>query len=239
MNKKYTSSDISRLNAEFAESSTQELLLHFLQVYGTRIALSSSLSIEDQVLTDMILHVDPKARIFTLDTGRLFPETYQLMDRTNLHYNIKMEIFVPHTEVLQQTLLENGVNFFYESLEKRHLCCQIRKLEPLSRAFGTLDAWICGLRRSQSVTREGMQKIEWDEQHQLLKINPLIDWSEEQTWDYIRTHHVPYNKLQEQGFRSIGCQPCTRAVQPDEDIRAGRWWWESPEHRECGLHQKA
>ena len=133
---------------------------------------------------------------------------------------------------------EQGVNPFYESIEKRHACCEVRKLEPLRRAFKTLDAWICGLRKEQSVTRKEMKKIEWDEHHQLLKINPLIDWPEAQVWEYIKSNHVPYNKLHDNGYPSIGCEPCTRAVKPGEDIRAGRWWWESPEHRECGLHAR-
>ncbi len=238
MEKKYTTSDIELLNSQFADQDPQELLRHFMLRYGSRIALSSSLGMEDQVLTDMMLRIDRNARIFTLDTGRLFPETYRLMDSTNLHYNIKMEVFVPQSEALQRVLREEGVNFFYESLEKRHLCCQIRKLEPLSRAFGTLDAWVCGLRRSQSVTRGDMRRIEWDEKHGLLKINPLIDWTEEMCREYVQENHVPYNKLHDQGYPSIGCQPCTRAVRPGEDIRSGRWWWESPEHRECGLHSR-
>lgn len=238
MQKKYTISEIERLNEEFAACTPEELLRFFMEKFGGRIALSSSLSIEDQTITDMMLQIDSHARIFTLDTGRLFPETYSLLDRTNLHYNIRIEVFCPDTEALQRMVTEQGVNLFYESLEKRHLCCQVRKLEPLSRAFTGLDAWICGLRRSQSVTRDGMNRIEWDEKHGLLKINPLIDWTEEQTWEYIRTRHVPYNKLHDQGFPSIGCQPCTRAVKEGEDIRSGRWWWESPEHRECGLHSR-
>ena len=173
-----------------------------------------------------------------MDTGRLFPETYQLIDKTNLHYNIRMEVFCPQTETLQQFVREQGINPFFESIEKRHACCQVRKLEPLGRAFQTLDAWICGLRREQSITRADMRKIEWDSHHNVLKINPLIDWTEEQVWNYIKKNHVPYNNLHDQGYPSIGCEPCTRAVKPGEDIRAGRWWWESPEHRECGLHKK-
>ena len=238
MDKKYTTSDIELLNSQFADQDPQELLRHFMLQYGSRIALSSSLSIEDQTIADMMLQTDPHARIFTLDTGRLFPETYSLLDRTNMHYNIKIEVFCPDTCALQRMVTGHGVNLFYESLEKRHLCCQVRKLEPLSRAFSGLYAWVCGLRRSQSVTRGGMGRIEWDEKHGLLKINPLIDWTEEQTWEYVRTRHVPYNKLHDQGFPSIGCQPCTRAVKAGEDIRSGRWWWEDPEHRECGLHSR-
>ncbi len=235
---KYTAKDIEALNQRFEKSAPEEVLRHFMDVFGDRIALSSSLSIEDQTLADMMLKINPQARIFTLDTGRLFPETYQLIDKTNLRYHIKMEVFCPQTENLQQFVREQGINPFYESIEKRHACCEVRKLEPLRRAFQNLDAWVCGLRQAQSVTRSDMQLVEWDERHGLLKINPLIHWSEEQVWDYIKANHVPYNSLHDKGYPSIGCEPCTRAIQPGEDIRAGRWWWESPEHRECGLHRR-
>ena len=235
---KYTPEDIEKLNQQWDKVEPETMLRHFMEIYGDRIALSSSLSAEDQALTDMMLGINPQARIFSLDTGRLFPETYALLDKTNLHYGIKIEVFCPQTEALQEMVNTQGINLFYESIEKRHLCCQVRKLEPLSRAFRTLDAWVCGLRRGQSVTRNNMQRVEWDERHGLLKINPLIDWSEEQVWVYVREHRVPYNKLHDQGFPSIGCQPCTRAVKPGEDIRSGRWWWEDPQHRECGLHIK-
>lgn len=235
---KYTPEDIEKLNQQWDKVEPEMMLRHFMGIYGDRIALSSSLSAEDQALTDMMLGINPQARIFSLDTGRLFPETYALLDKTNLHYGIKIEVFCPQTEALQEMVNTQGINLFYESIEKRHLCCQVRKLEPLSRAFRTLDAWVCGLRRSQSVTRNNMQRVEWDERHGLLKINPLIDWSEEQVWAYVREHRVPYNKLHDHGFPSIGCQPCTRAVKPGEDIRSGRWWWEDPQHRECGLHIK-
>ncbi|MBR6132742.1 MAG: phosphoadenylyl-sulfate reductase [Bacteroidales bacterium] len=234
---KYTPEDIEKLNQQWDKVEPETMLRHFMEIYGDRIALSSSLSAEDQALTDMMLGINPQARIFSLDTGRLFPETYALLDKTNLHYGIKIEVFCPQTEALQEMVSTQGINLFYESIEKRHFCCQVRKLEPLSRAFRTLDAWVCGLRRGQSVTRNDMRRVEWDERHGLLKINPLIDWSEEQVWAYVREHRVPYNKLHDQGFPSIGCQPCTRAVKPGEDIRSGRWWWEDPQHRECGLHQ--
>ena len=235
---KYTPEDIEKLNQQWDKVEPETMLRHFMEIYGDRIALSSSLSAEDQALTDMMLGINPQARIFSLDTGRLFPETYALLDKTNLHYGIKIEVFCPQTEALQEMVNTQGINLFYESIEKRHFCCQVRKLESLSRAFRTLDAWVCGLRRGQSVTRNDMRRVEWDERHGLLKINPLIDWSEEQVWAYVREHRVPYNKLHDQGFPSIGCQPCTRAVKPGEDIRSGRWWWEDPRHRECGLHIK-
>ncbi|MCD8186114.1 MAG: phosphoadenylyl-sulfate reductase [Rikenellaceae bacterium] len=229
---------VSVLNKSFASENPENLLRHFLKGLGDKIALSSSLGPEDQVLTHMVTRIDPNARIFTLDTGRLFPETYSLIDRTNLHYGIKIQVFFPDFHALEEMVSTEGIHLFYESIEKRKRYCQVRKLEPLSRAFAGLEAWVCGLRREQSVTRQDMQLIEWDEANGLIKINPLIDWTEEQVWDYIRQHHVPYNSLHEKGFPSIGCQPCIRAVEPGNDPRSGRWWWESPEHRECGLHKR-
>ena len=236
---------IRDLNERFRDAPAEEVVGFFLEAYKGRIALSSSLSIEDQTLTDIIVKKGG-ARIFTLDTGRLFPETYplikelvqELIDKTNLTYGILLEVFFPDYREVQRMVREEGINLFYNSIESRHRCCQIRKLEPLARAFKGLDAWICGLRREQSVTRKDMQTVEWDEQHQLIKVNPLISWTEQQVWDYIRQNHVPYNKLHDKGYPSIGCEPCTRAVKPGEDVRAGRWWWESPDHRECGLHQR-
>lgn len=234
----YTIEEIEELNRRFEREEPDVVLRYFMEKHGSKIALSSSLSIEDQTLTDMMLKIDQQARIFTLDTGRLFPETYQLIDKTTQRYNIKMEVFCPQAEALQRFVYEQGINPFYDSVEKRHACCQVRKLEPLSRAFQGLEAWICGLRQAQSITRSDMKLVEWDDRHGLLKINPLIHWSEEQVWAYVKSNHVPYNKLHNEGFPSIGCEPCTRAVKPGEDIRSGRWWWESPEHRECGLHRR-
>ena len=228
---------IRDLNERFRDAPAEEVVGFFLQAYKGRIALSSSLSIEDQTLTDIIVR-QGGTRIFTLDTGRLFPETHQLIDKTNLTYGIQLEVFFPDYNEVQRMVQEEGINLFYNSIESRHRCCQIRKLEPLNRAFQGLDAWICGLRREQSVTRKDMQVVEWDEIHQLIKVNPLISWTEQQVWDYIKQHHVPDNRLHDRGYPSIGCEPCTRAIQPGEDVRAGRWWWESPDHRECGLHQK-
>ena len=229
---------IRDLNERFRDASAQEVVGYFLKAYQGRIALSSSLSIEDQTLTDIIVAQDKNTRIFTLDTGRLFPETYQLIEKTNMTYGIKIEVFFPDYHEVQRMVREEGINLFYNSVESRHRCCQIRKLEPLKRAFQGLDVWICGLRREQSITRQDMQVVEWDEMHQLIKVNPLISWTEQQVWDYIKMHSVPYNKLHDRGYPSIGCEPCTRAVQPGEDVRSGRWWWESPDHRECGLHQR-
>lgn len=226
-----------QLNERFAGKEPEEVLGWFLKEYKGHIALASSLGIEDQVLTAMICDIDRDTCIFTLDTGRLFPETYSLIERTNMTYGIKVRLFFPDYHQVEKMVSEGGMNLFYESIEKRRLCCHVRKLEPLKRAFSGLKVWICGLRHEQSVTRTNNRMVEWDENNGLLKVNPLIDWTEEQTWIYIRERGVPYNKLHDQGFPSIGCQPCTRAIKPGEDVRAGRWWWEDPEHKECGLHK--
>ena len=206
--------------------------------YQGAVALSSSLSYEDQILTHMMVSIDKKARIFTLDTGRMFPETYELMDRTCMRYGIRIEVFFPDYKKVQEMVREHGINLFYESVDLRHKCCEIRKIEPLKRALDGVLVWVSGLRRQQSPTRKDMQMIEWDESDSVIKLNPLIDWSEEQVKEYIKEYSVPYNKLHDKGFPSIGCQPCTRAVVPGESIRSGRWWWEDPDHRECGLHVK-
>ncbi|MCA1745635.1 MAG: phosphoadenylyl-sulfate reductase [Bacteroidales bacterium] len=233
-----TKEDIKELNKELENALPQDILKRVLAIFGQQIALSSSLGAEDQVLTDMLLKTDAKARIFTLDTGRLFPETYDLIDRTSRKYKTKIEVFFPDHQKIQSMVNTKGINLFYESIENRKECCHLRKIEPLQRAFSTLDAWICGLRASQAVTRQNIDVIEWDENNQLVKINPLAQWTEEQVWEYIHTNKVPYNVLHDKGFPSIGCQPCTRAIEPGEDVRAGRWWWENPETKECGLHKR-
>ena len=227
---------IEELNQKFKKSFPEKILQYFLKEYNGKIALSSSLGAEDQVLTDMIIKIDPSIRIFTLDTGRMFPETYEVLDQTNKKYGIKIEVFFPEHNRVEEMVNTKGINLFYESIENRKLCCHIRKIEPLKRAFTGLDIWICGLRKDQSVTRFFTNAVEWDEANGLIKINPLIDWREKDVWAYIKEHDVPYNSLHDKGFPSIGCQPCTRAVKPGEDVRAGRWWWEQPEQKECGLH---
>lgn len=226
------------LTAKLKGQSPEEVLRFFIENFGQKIGFASSFGAEDQVLTDMISKISKEVNIFTLDTGRLFPETYELIDKTRKHYDIKIKVLFPDYKKVEAMVQEKGINLFYESIENRELCCGLRKKEPLKRAFKGLDGWICGLRRDQSITRFNNQLVEWDEQHGLLKINPLIDWSEQQVWDYIRKYNVPYNELHDKGFPSIGCQPCTRAIKPGEDVRAGRWWWEQPEKRECGLHNR-
>ncbi len=229
---------VDKLNSQFACAEPEAVLDFCLDAFGERVALASSLGAEDQVLTHMLCSSGRKPRIFTLDTGRLFPETYSLIERTNQNYGINIEVFFPQAEQVEKYVAECGVNGFYGSIENRKRCCSVRKLEPLARVFATLDAWICGLRRDQSVTRSDMKLVEIDAASGLVKINPLINWSNEQVWDYIRRNQVPYNKLHDRNFPSIGCQPCTRAVENGADIRSGRWWWESPDHKECGLHKR-
>lgn len=223
--------DLKGFNAE-------SILNWATEKFGSRVALATSFGAEDQVLTDLWAGIGNPARLFTLDTGRIFQETYDVMQATLNRYKLRCEVFAPDAVELAQLVAIHGPNLFYESVEKRKSCCEIRKTKPLSRALANLAAWIVGLRRDQSVTRTETGPIEWDDAHGLYKICPLYDWTEDQVWAYIREHAVLYNALHDRGFRSIGCEPCTRAVAPGEDIRSGRWWWELPEHRECGLHNK-
>jgi phosphoadenosine phosphosulfate reductase len=201
-------------------------------------ALASSFGAEDMVLIDLIAkHALPIA-ILTLDTGRLPGETYALIDRVREHYALTIEVHYPDARTLEAYVRANGVNGFYRSVELRQRCCAIRKTAPLARALAGRDAWITGQRREQSVTRRDVAVEEFDAQHNLPKFNPLAAWTDDDVWSYIRAHDVPTNPLHARGYPSIGCAPCTRAIEPGEDIRAGRWWWEHPEHRECGLHRR-
>ncbi len=229
---------ITQWNIELQQASPEEIIAFFLDYFKDSIAFSTSLGLEDQVITHMISQIDRKANIFTLDTGRLFPETYDLIDRTSKKYGLKIKVYFPDPEDVEKMVEEKGINLFYDNIENRKLCCHIRKIKPLMRAIGSLDAWITGLRRDQSVTRLNIQAVEWDTNNSLLKINPLINWTEQDVWNYIKENKVPVNPLHKKGYASIGCQPCTRAIQPGEDIRAGRWWWENPETKECGLHKR-
>ncbi len=225
------------LNEKLLDSSTKEIISYFVENFNN-VALSSSLGVEDQVLTDLLLNKDKNANIFTLDTGRLHPETYDVMDATNLKYQIKINVFFPQNQMVEELYQTQGINGHYESIDNRKRCCNIRKIEPLKRALGNVDIWITGLRASQSITRIDMPLVEYDALFDVIKVNPLIKWSETDVWDYIKENRVPYNKLHDKGFPSIGCAPCTRAIKEGEDVRAGRWWWENPEHKECGLHKK-
>ncbi|GAB3433196.1 phosphoadenylyl-sulfate reductase [Massilia solisilvae] len=197
---------------------------------------ASSLALEDMVLTDLILRAGLPIGIFSLDTGRLHPETLAVLDAVKATYDHEIAVYRPDPAAVEAYVSAKGLNAFYDSVELRRECCHIRKVEPLGRALAGKRAWITGQRRAQSATRADLAVQEDDPAHGMVKFNPLADWSEEDVWNYIRSNNVPYNVLHDQGYPSIGCAPCTRAIQPGEDIRAGRWWWENPESKECGLH---
>ncbi len=230
--------NVDDLNKKFQNKKSEEILEYFLKKYGQKAALSSSLGVEDQVLTDMLLKIDKNANIFTLDTGRLHTQTYDVMDATNLKYGIKINVFFPKNGDVQNLYQIQGINGHFESIQNRKNCCSIRKMEPLRRALVPLKIWFTGLRATQSITRVDMPIVEYDKNFDVIKVNALIPWSEEDVWNYIKQNRVPYNKLHDKGFPSIGCAPCTRPVKAGEDIRSGRWWWENSEHKECGLHSK-
>ncbi|MBA7524521.1 Thioredoxin-dependent 5'-adenylylsulfate reductase [subsurface metagenome] len=226
------------LNIKLKDKSAEEVLNYFMSMYRGKIVLGSSLGTEDQVLTDILVNIDKNISIFTLDTGRLFSETYDLIDRTNKKYGIKIKVYFPDSKKVESMVNTKGINLFYESIENRKQCCNIRKIEPLKKALPGYDVWITGLRKDQSLNRFYTHLVEWDETHKVLKVNPLIHWTEKEVWNYIKENNVPYNALHDKGFPSIGCQPCTRAVKPGEDFRSGRWWWEEPKNNECGIHVK-
>ena len=230
--------EIETKNRELEDKSPQEVLEWALEAFHPRLALSSSFGAEDVVLIDMMWRINPSARVFTLETLRLPTETYTLMDQIRMRYGIELEAYYPDMAQVASMVAEHGFNLFYKAEEFRKLCCGIRKMEPLERALGGLDGWISGLRRDQAVTRVDIGKVELDVAHgNRIKINPLASWSFDHVWEYIHDNNVPYNELHDNGFPSIGCAPCTRAVGPEEDPRAGRWWWESdPNSKECGLH---
>jgi phosphoadenosine phosphosulfate reductase len=225
-----------RLNHQFAHSDPEEILAYFLEKFPEQVIFSTGLGAEDQVITHMICNLGRPVRFFTLDTGRLFQETYDLLQVTEARYGIKIDVLFPDWKKVEKMVGKKGINLFYESVENRQRCCQIRKTDQLKRALKGNAVWIAGLRREQSLNRRQTQRVEWDDKYQLYKVNPLAEWTHGMVWDFIRKHHIPYNKLHDKGFASIGCQPCTRTVEPGEDLRAGRWWWEMDGHKECGIH---
>ncbi|MCF7973382.1 MAG: phosphoadenylyl-sulfate reductase [Phycisphaerae bacterium] len=227
---------VSELTYQTWDSSPQDLLRVVLNEFRDKVALSSSLGPEDQVLTHMLCEITDRAKIFTLDTGRLPQETYDVLDQTRARYGVEIEVLFPEAQQVQDMVRREGVNLFYRGVDLRRQCCSVRKIEPLKKRLASLEAWICGLRVEQSTTRSEVARVAVDETFGLIKVSPLAHWTTDQVWDYIRTHDIPYNALHDQGYPSIGCAPCTRAVQPGQDIRSGRWWWEAPEHKECGLH---
>jgi phosphoadenosine phosphosulfate reductase len=233
--------NLAKSSKDFEDLTTGEIVTWALERFSPRIGLACSFQAEESVLIDLIHRVrGADFRLFTLDTGRLNQETYDCMDAIRERYGVQIEVFFPEATGVEKMVRGNGLNLFYKSVELRKLCCGVRKVEPLNRALKDLDAWMTGLRREQAVTRADVRKIELDKDHgNIVKINPLVDWSHDDVWDYIWKNNIPYNRLHKQGYPSIGCAPCTRAVKPGENLRAGRWWWENPNTKECGLHVNA
>jgi thioredoxin-dependent adenylylsulfate APS reductase len=227
------------LSRTLDNASAEDILRWGMDTFAPRIALSASFgSPEGMLLLHMMHGISPqRTRVFTIDTGRLHQATYELMDRVRNRYGITVEVYFPRAEAVEAMVREHGLDLFYDSVELRQMCCGVRKVEPLERALAGLDAWITGLRPSQSVTRADVHAVEVDTVHGgRIKLNPLVGWSREEVMEYVETHHVPINPLHAQGYPSVGCVPCTRSIQPGEDERAGRWWWENADTRECGIH---
>ena len=231
----FTQSQVDELNSTI--NTAAKALQWASDNLHPNVAKASSFGAEDAAIVDMMVKINPKFRFFTLDTGRLPQETYDVMDEMRKKYHINLEILFPDTNEVEEMVRTKGMNLFYESIENRQLCCKIRKVNPTNRILKTLDGWITGLRRDQTENRQDVKMFEIDQQHDgILKINPIVNWTWEQVWSYIKENNIPYNKLLDKGYPSIGCAPCTRAIMPDEDKRSGRWWWEQGEHKECGLH---
>ncbi|MGK6352767.1 phosphoadenylyl-sulfate reductase [Parapedobacter sp. DT-150] len=226
----------TEITALVADKAIPEALGALANRFPGKIVFSTSFGIEDQVITHLIFSNDLPIRVFTLETGRLFPETYYVWNRTLEIYQKDIEAYFPDTHAVEQLISQKGPSSFYESVENRKECCRIRKIEPLHRALEGAECWITGIRAEQSDNRQGMAQVEWDEGNQLVKFHPLYQWSLDEVWAYAKKHHIPYNPLHDKGFPSIGCAPCTRAVREGEDFRAGRWWWEDTSKKECGLH---
>ncbi len=234
---KFSEEDVKSLNREFEQSSPEDILAWASRNLGRSVALATSFQVQGMVLVDMFAKTDPGARIFTLDTGRLHSHTYDVMDRTREKYGISIEVLFPDTAQVEEMVRDRGVNLFYKSVANRRLCCQVRKTNPLNGYLKTLDAWITSIRADQTEQRSDSSRFEVDYLHgKMLKINPILDWTVDQVWNYVRKNDVPYNKLHDMGYPSIGCAPCTRAVEEGEDPRAGRWWWEQGSDKECGIH---
>jgi phosphoadenosine phosphosulfate reductase len=226
----------SDILGRFRERSIQANLLELADLYPGSIVFSTSFGIEDQAITHIISEAGVNVKIFTLDTGRLFPETYSTWSATLDRYKLRIEGYYPDEQALQLWVTENGPNAFYRSVDARKACCHIRKVEPLKRALEGNKVWITGIRAAQSPDRKDTPILEWDGANNILKYNPLLNWSDDELNQFIRVNNVPYNPLHDRGFVSIGCAPCTRAIKPGEDFRAGRWWWEDSSKKECGLH---
>jgi phosphoadenosine phosphosulfate reductase len=232
------STELASMRARLESTEVSELLAWVNERFGERAALASSFGLEDVVLIDLLAKHAPKVRVFTLDTGRLNEETYHVLERLRVRYGLEVQTFFPEAAEVEALLEKKGPFSFRDSVESRKECCAIRKVRPLRRALAGREAWLTGQRREQAATRTSLELVEYDQTHGLYKLNPLAGWTEAQVWAYVRDNRVPYNTLHDRGYPSIGCAPCTRAVNPGEHARAGRWWWESPESKECGLHDR-
>ncbi|MFI5138703.1 MAG: phosphoadenylyl-sulfate reductase [Sphingobacteriales bacterium] len=231
-------SDIAaKIKKETEGLGAVEALSLLSDIFRDKIVFSTSFGWEDQVITHIIFANNLPIKVFTLETGRLFPETYYVWNRTMEIYGKPIHAYYPRHELLELMVNAKGPNSFYESVENRKECCGIRKIEPLNRALAGNKCWITGIRAEQSANRQFMENMEWDEPHQLVKFHPIYSWTLDEVKEYIKKYNIPYNTLHDRGFPSIGCAPCTRAVQPGEDFRAGRWWWEDQSKKECGLHE--
>ena len=226
---------LQQLQEIFEKQPVEEALKQVTDLFPGSVKFSSSLGQEDQVLTDIIARNKISVSIFTIDTGRLFNEVYETIEKTRARYKINIDVYFPQADAVEKMVNEHGPNLFYDSVENRQTCCGIRKVEPLNRALKGVSVWITGLRASQTEHRKHIPVVEWLEDKKIYKINPLLHWSYDDILNYIKAFSVPYNPLHDKGFVSIGCAPCTRAIEPGEDPRAGRWWWEVS-HKECGLH---
>ncbi|RYU82498.1 phosphoadenylyl-sulfate reductase [Hymenobacter persicinus] len=227
---------VEDLRRQFAGQPAAAVLAAAAAQFPGQAVFSTSFGLEDQIITHLIFELNLPIRVFTLDTGRNFQETYSTWSKTRHRYGRPIETYFPEQAGVEQLLREKGPNSFYDSIDNRMECCGLRKVEPLRRALAGEQVWLTGIRAEQSANRHDMHAVEWDAGHQLLKVHPLFDWSFEQCWDFVHQHSIPFNPLHQQGFVSIGCAPCTRAIQPGEDFRAGRWWWEDQSAKECGLH---
>ena len=227
---------VTDLRQQLAGRTALETLVHVAETFPGKTVFSTSFGVEDQILTHLIFTNDLPIEVFTLDTGRNFQETYSTWNKTLLKYERPITTYFPQQASIEKLLREQGPNSFYNSVEARKECCGIRKVEPLARALAGQQAWLTGIRAEQSANRQHMESVEWDASHQLVKVHPLFDWTWEQAWDFVRANSIPVNPLHQQGFVSIGCAPCTRAIGAGEDFRAGRWWWEDQAAKECGLH---
>lgn len=232
-----TEDEVRAVAGELESEDAEAVLRWAVERFGGGVALSTSFQATGMVLLDMLNRVSPSTRIFTLDTGRLPRETYELIDAVQQRYGCTIDVQSPDPDELKEIVGTHGMNMFYRSYSLRLMCCDMRKVRPLERAMAGLDAWVTGLMRSQGGTRGKTPKVATDEAHGgIVKIAPLADWDSDRVWDYIRANDLPYNGLYDRGYTSIGCDPCTRAIEPGEDARAGRWWWESGVPKECGIH---